>query len=184
MKKRLKNHLLISINDTISILNHTKDNQSSSSSVDKMSIRSATNANIPSDIKFNDSLPKYITQSILSRRGQQKFRQNLIYAYEGKCAVTQCSIQELLEAAHINPFSKSGNSGNITSNGILLRSDIHTLFDLGLLKITTDYKVEIADDLKGDPIYKVLNGTKLNLPKDKDHRPNIDKLRKKYIGEV
>ncbi len=74
MKKRLKNHLLISINDTISILNHTKDNQSSSSSVDKMSIRSATNANIPSDIKFNDSLPKYITQSILSRRGQQKFR--------------------------------------------------------------------------------------------------------------
>lgn len=108
----------------------------------------------------------------------------MIYAYEGKCAVTQCSIQELLEAAHINPFSKSGNSGNITSNGILLRSDIHTLFDLGLLKITTDYKVEIADDLKGDPIYKVLNGTKLNLPKDKDHRPNIDKLRKKYIGEV
>ena len=180
-EQSLTNHLAISINDTISILKGDNNPDKANS---QMSIRSAANTNIDSDVNLYDSLPEYVTRSILARRGQRKFRQNLLLAYDGKCAITGCTIQELLEAAHINPFSKSGNQGNIITNGILLRADIHTLFDLGLLKITSHYQVEIADDLKNDPLYRALNGTIIHLPKDKSHRPSIDELKKKYVGEV
>ncbi|ENZ4205842.1 MULTISPECIES: HNH endonuclease [Providencia] len=180
-EESLLNHLVVSINDAISILssynNGCKIKQ-------KTSIRTAVNTHLTSDTNHHESLPEYVTRSILYRRGQRKFRQSLLYAYEGKCAVTGCSIQELLEAAHINPFSKSGSQGDIVNNGILLRADIHTLFDLGLLKINSNYEVEISDDLNIDPVYSVLHGSIINLPKDKSDRPSIEELRKKYMGKI
>src|SRR5205823_2979542 len=66
-----------------------------------------------------------------SRQGQFAFRAALIEAYGGRCAMTGCDILEVLEAAHIVPYR--GPSTNAVSNGLLLRADIHTLFDLGLI---------------------------------------------------
>ncbi|WP_169719739.1 HNH endonuclease, partial [Novosphingobium acidiphilum] len=60
-------------------------------------------------------------------------------AYDGKCAVTSCAIEPLLEAAHIHPYL--GPKTNHVTNGMLLRADIHTLFDLGLLAIAADHRL-------------------------------------------
>lgn len=75
-------------------------------------------------------------RAILERRGQPEFRQRLLAAYGGRCVVTGCDVTEALEAAHIVPHSSDGTYA--TTNGLLMRADIHTLFDLHLLTICPD----------------------------------------------
>ena len=67
------------------------------------------------------------------RQGQQAFRKDLFKAYEGRCAVTGFDTNEVLQAAHILDYR--GTQSNVVENGILLRSDIHLLFDSYLLGI-------------------------------------------------
>ena len=74
--------------------------------------------------------------TIQCRRGQPEFRQRLLAAYDGRCVITGCSVVEALEAAHIVPYAVDG--AYATSNGLLMRADIHTLFDLHLLSICPD----------------------------------------------
>lgn len=81
------------------------------------------------------------------RRGQVQFRNKLIQLYGGKCAITGNAIQEVLEACHVAFHAESGI--NHSGNGILLRSDIHTLFDEGLLDIdSSTMTVVVAPRLK------------------------------------
>ncbi len=75
-------------------------------------------------------------RAIVRRRGQARFRNALLHAYGGRCAVTGCDFEPALEAAHIIPYAGEGT--NHVQNGLLLRSDIHTLFDLGELGIDPD----------------------------------------------
>ena len=70
-------------------------------------------------------------RAICIRRGQPAFRAALLAAYGGRCAITGCDVEDVLEAAHISPYS--GPSSSHASNGLLLRADIHTLFDCGLV---------------------------------------------------
>jgi putative restriction endonuclease len=72
-------------------------------------------------------------RAIRIRRGQPRFREELMNAYEGRCAITGCAIADVLEAAHITPYA--GSQDNHVSNGLLLRADLHTLFDCGLIAI-------------------------------------------------
>ena len=74
-----------------------------------------------------------VAQQIRRRRGQRKFRDALRKRYRDTCVVTRCKIVDLLEAAHIR--TKPGIDDNRPENGLLLRADIHTLFDLNLLWI-------------------------------------------------
>ncbi|MCL4637671.1 MAG: HNH endonuclease [Olivibacter sp.] len=74
-----------------------------------------------------------VFRSIKARRGQQKFRESLCKRYNNTCVVTGCKILDILEAAHIMPYR--GKKDNHPSNGLLLRADIHTLFDLNLIAI-------------------------------------------------
>jgi len=74
-----------------------------------------------------------VLRAIRVRRGQSKFRRSLIDLYQGKCAVSGCELVDLLEAAHISPYL--GPEDNHPDNGLLLRADLHTLFDLGLMAI-------------------------------------------------
>src|SRR5690606_14516906 len=74
-----------------------------------------------------------VFRSIKARRGQQKFRESLCKRYNNTCVVTGCKILDILEAAHIMPYR--GKKDNHPSNGLLLRADIHTLFDLDLIGI-------------------------------------------------
>ncbi|MBO9686107.1 MAG: HNH endonuclease [Mitsuaria chitosanitabida] len=109
-----------------------------------------------------------VLREIVRRRGQPKFRQDLLQAYERRCAVTGCQIEAILEAAHIAPYRNDGS--NHVQNGILLRADIHTLFDLGMLRVTVDYLIELDEGLRGSD-YWAYQGKKLRLPKDKAAYP-------------
>ena len=68
-----------------------------------------------------------VWRQVLTRQGQPDFRKKLMKAYDESCCVTKCKVVELLEAAHIDPHSDGGDYSE--DNGLLLRSDIHTLFD-------------------------------------------------------
>jgi len=96
-------------------------------------------------------------------------------AYQGSCAVTGCDVVEALEAAHIVPYL--GPQTNCMTNGLLLRADIHTLFDLGLFSVNpTDYLVLISKRLKGSP-YQKLAGQQIRFPVDIASRPSSQALK-------
>lgn len=87
-----------------------------------------------------------VERQIRERRGQQSFRDALRKRYGNRCLVTGCEILAVLEAAHINPYR--GEDDNHPENGLLLRSDIHTLFDLDLLAIEPEHlRIELHPEL-------------------------------------
>jgi hypothetical protein len=97
------------------------------------------------------------------RRGQAEFRQTLLAAYSRRCAVTGSAINDLLEAAHIVPHSEETNYR--MSNGLLLRADIHTLYDVYLLSVDERMRVHVSKTLKGSE-YWVLHGQILKVLPD------------------
>ena len=99
------------------------------------------------EFEFDEpGVPLY--RSVLSnvRIGQGAFKVKVIDAYQRRCSISGEKTLPVLEGAHIKPYSKSGPHS--TSNGILLRSDIHTLFDAGYLTITTDFKIEVSKRIR------------------------------------
>jgi predicted restriction endonuclease len=101
-------------------------------------------------------------RAIVARRGQPQFRKKLLLAYGEKCAITGFDCPSALEAAHITPYM--GEHTNAVSNGLLLRSDIHTLFDCGELSIDSkDMTVVISHGLANSR-YNVLAGSEVRLP--------------------
>ncbi len=114
---------------------------------------------------------------IAQRRGYT-FRRRLIAAYEGRCAVTKCDAKPALEAAHILPYA--GDKSDFICNGLLLRGDIHTLFDLDLIGINPrTFAVALARSLRGTS-YDELAGKAISMPKDKDKRPNLAALKRRW----
>jgi hypothetical protein len=107
---------------------------------------------------------------VVRRRGQAKFRKALLAAYRGKCAITGCDAVEALEAAHISPYR--GDYSDHVQNGLLLRADLHSLFDLGLISIDPrTMKVVIATELIGTT-YGELVKSSLALPSDPKQKPS------------
>jgi len=96
-------------------------------------------------ISENLCIDEIIWQQIKTRRGQSELRKNLLLAYDGKCCVTDCNVESVLEAAHIIAHSEESNYS--VSNGLLLRTDIHTLYDLNLIGIDGSGKVNISESL-------------------------------------
>jgi len=108
--------------------------------------------------------------TIRVRRGQPKFRADLIAAYGGKCAVTGTRITELLEAAHIVPHVQGVNYR--VSNGMLLRADIHTLYDLHLLSVDEKGRVQLSKQLALSE-YRTYHGAPLKvLPSTAAQQPS------------
>lgn len=85
----------------------------------------------------------YLTRG---RLGQGAFRVLVTDAYQRRCAVTGERTLPVLQAAHIKPYSELGP--HRVSNGLLLRSDLHTLFDLGYLTVNRELKLEVSSRLK------------------------------------
>jgi predicted restriction endonuclease len=106
---------------------------------------------------------KYIFRSILQRQGQTEFRTKLLVAYEHRCAITRTNAIDTLEAAHIIPYQ--GTSTNNVNNGLLLRADIHTLFDLGLIAINTKDMTVIVSHRLENTIYSEFQNTLLSPAK-------------------
>lgn len=113
-------------------------------------------------------------QAIRIRRGQPAFRNELLAAYGGRCAITDCGIEDVLEAAHIRPYSES--SSYHVCNGLLLRADIHTLFDCNLLAFDPETRqLVLADQLK-DSEYAHLPRQVLREPSNPADRPSQQHL--------
>lgn len=101
-----------------------------------------------------------VAQQVAARRGQRTFRNDLIEAYQGKCCISGCAIVALLEAAHITPHKNLAT--DVLGNGLLLRADLHTLFDLGRLRIDPETMlVQVHPDVRSDSHYESFHGAKL-----------------------
>ncbi len=114
------------------------------------------------------------------RRGQGAFRALVTNAYGRRCAVTGESTLPVLEAAHIKPFADEGL--NNTYNGLLLRSDFHKLFDVGLITVTPQHEVVVSSRIKeqwfNGKAYNNLHGKPLQmLPASPADHPRADLLR-------
>jgi predicted restriction endonuclease len=94
-------------------------------------------------------------RAIKTRRGQPAFRQALLTEYKGTCCITGCKIEAVLEAAHITPHGDETNYS--VFNGLLLRADVHTLFDLGLLRIN-EAGIVMVDSSLNDSEYFQYDG--------------------------
>lgn len=117
---------------------------------------------------------KLVDRQIRERRGQQQFREALRRRYGDRCVITGCELLHVLEAAHIRPYR--GENDNHPENGLLLRSDIHTLFDLDLLGIAPEtLRVELHPDVAAE--YEEFDGHPLDCPSGK---PSHEALRQRY----
>lgn len=108
------------------------------------------------------------------RVGQGAFRLMVTEAYRRACSITGDHTLPVLQAAHIRPFASSGP--HAVSNGLLLRADLHKLYDEGYLTVTEDYRVEVSPALREEfnngRIYYELHGKRLaSLPERAMERP-------------
>lgn len=124
-----------------------------------------------------DARRKMLRQ-IVVRQGQRKFRATLIKAYGAKCAITHCGVLDILEAAHITPYL--GAATNLPANGILLRSDIHTLWDLGLVAIDPYSLRVLVNPQITDETYRSLHGTTATEPTDLACKPSSAALKAQW----
>lgn len=135
-------------------------------------------ADEPFDPTGQEDARARVLREVVQRRGQRKFRKALIDAYGGRCAITGCPVVPLLEAAHITPYL--GPDTNAIKNGILLRADIHTLWDLGLLAVDPDTgEVWVSPDVD-DPTYRVLSGQPLKHPSHPAQHPAVSALQQQW----
>jgi hypothetical protein len=111
-------------------------------------------------------------------RGLARPKRPLVAAYRSRCAITGCDAVEALEAAHIAPYR--GEHYDHVQNGLLLRADLHSLFDLGLVSIDPKtMTVVIAAELVGTS-YGELARSALSLPSDPRQRPSAEALAKHF----
>lgn len=112
------------------------------------------------------------------RLGQGAFRVMVTDAYERRCVVTNERTLPVLEAAHIKPYSLTGK--HEVSNGLLLRSDLHTLFDRGYVTVTPDNRLRVSgrihDEFENGRDYYALDGLEIRLPVPPNLSPSRELL--------
>ncbi len=143
--------------------------------------RSGAGPTVQESLSFEGvSAARFGTPALVAPRlGQGIFRVAVTDAYERACAVTGEHSLPALEAAHIRPYSREGE--HAVSNGLLLRSDIHRLFDKGYVTVTADLRFDVSERLREDfhngKSYFPLKGKPIGLPKHELDLPNRDSLR-------
>lgn len=121
---------------------------------------------------------------IKKRKSATQFRKMISNIYEGKCAITDENTYEVLDACHIQDYKN--DESNHSQNGILLRTDLHALFDKGLLMIDDNFMVTISDKVKSE-YYRQFNGLRIKLPKKIENYPSIEALHdhnKRFIKTI
>jgi hypothetical protein len=107
--------------------------------------------------------------SIVQRQGQPAFRSALLAAYDKRCAITGCDVDAVLEAAHIIPYQ--GVWTNHPQNDLLLRADVHTLFDLGLVAVDSHSMTLLVSPKLLGSSYTSLAGAAVSAPTEPGFRP-------------
>jgi HNH endonuclease len=142
----------------------------------------------PAEWRDRDA-PRYGEPTLVRPRlGQGSFRILVTDAYDRRCAVTGERVLPVLEAAHIRPYASGGE--HRVDNGLLLRSDLHTLFDRGYVTVTPTLDLEVSrrirEDFENGRHYYALHGERVREPTDRGQRPSAEFLRwhneEAYLG--
>ena len=123
-------------------------------------------------IDGDDKLRAYTR--IVRRQRQDKFRDAVLAAYDGRCAVCDTGVYEVLQAAHIDDFR--GRQSQIVQNGILLRADIHLLYDANLIGIEPGSHRIVLPRNAELGAYERLEGAQIRLPREASLRPDDELL--------
>ena len=143
-------------------------------------------ATVDLDMTWHRLGPVYSDPRLAPQRlGQQAFQAVVLRAYSRKCSITGNKIRPVLQAAHILPLPNGGE--HRLDNGLLLRSDVHTLYDRGYLAIDPKYRLLVSPRLReefgnGDQFY-ARAGKPVDLPQRQRDRPNPDFL-EWHVDEV
>jgi hypothetical protein len=113
------------------------------------------------------------TVDVLDRPGQAKFRKDVMANCGGRCLLTGEALPDVLVACHVHEVTDGGSDH--VSNGLLLRSDVHTLFDLNKLRIAADGAITCSPDVAASPGYAALPA-QVTMPANL----NTSALRKRY----
>ncbi|MCF0134423.1 MAG: HNH endonuclease [Blautia sp.] len=130
-------------------------------------------------IGFEQRVERYAEYLTKHRLGQGAFRIVVTDAYQRRCAITGEKTLPVLEAAHIKPYSDDGP--HTVNNGLLLKSDFHTLFDGGYITIDKDYRIDVSKRLhedygNGKDYYKYHGKKLLILPEKQIELPSLEYL--------
>jgi putative restriction endonuclease len=124
-------------------------------------------------------LPRYGEPTLVRPRlGQGTFRVSVTDVYQRRCAVTGERTLPIVDAAHIRPYGQGGE--NDITNGLLLRTDVHRLFDLGYVTVAADGRFEVGRRLKEDfengEHYYAMHGKAIFSPPHVEQRPQREML--------
>ena len=119
--------------------------------------------------------PRYGEPTLIRPRlGQGAFRVVVTDSYSRQCAVTDERILPALDAAHIRPYADGGE--HEARNGLLLRRDIHSLFDAGYVTVTPEYRFEVSrrirEEFENGRDYYAMHGAAITLPGSTDRCPD------------
>lgn len=133
-----------------------------------------------------DARRAYITRSFQARLHQRAFRERVIEAYKSHCALCRLRHDELLDAAHIIPDAEP-DGDPIVPNGLSLCKLHHAAYDKSFLSVRPDYVIEvrpsILDEEDGPMLLHGLKGMhekQIWLPRHREHRPDPDRLERRY----
>jgi len=118
---------------------------------------------------------KRVLRSIVRRQGQPAFRKALMDVYNGRCAMSGCDVPDVLEAAHIYPYR--GAHTNDPSNGLLLRADLHTLFDLYLISVEPMTRTIAVSPSLLSTAYGGINSQPLARVMNQACQPSVESLK-------
>jgi putative restriction endonuclease len=133
-----------------------------------------------SSFSFREEEPERYGEPMLikPRLGQGAFRIAVTDAYERRCAVTGERTLPVLDAAHIRPYGRGGE--HELSNGILLRKDIHALFDRGYVTISPGNKFVVSSRIRekfaNGRHYYEMHGQPIRQPSDISLQPSSELL--------
>jgi putative restriction endonuclease len=125
------------------------------------------------------SVPRFGEPTLIKPRlGQGAFRVSVTGVYGRRCAVTGERTLPILDAAHIRPYSDGGPHD--VTNGLLLRTDVHRLFDLGYVTVNAEGRFEVGrrlcEDFDNGRHYYAMHGKVVSLPEDVSQQPARDAL--------
>ena len=117
-------------------------------------------------------------QVVFPRLGQGAFRVIVADSYLWRCALSSSHILHILDAAHIRPYASGGTHS--PANGILLRQDVHTLFDRGYITVTPEFRIEVSkrirEEFNNGLEYYAMQGKQMHLPQVEQFKPSTEAL--------
>ena len=138
------------------------------------------------EVPVNETERRYALRMVKDRLHQDTFREAVLHAYRGRCAITGLPETRLLDAAHIISDGDEALGQPVVPNGLSLSKIHHAAFDAHLLGIDPDYRLHVSDrllDQEDGPMLlalKQLNGSELHLPTRSQDYPDRDRLDRRF----